>query len=276
MKLKENTIIKSIQKLFIDDRFILILIFTNSLAIFLQGFSNLSKEIILITDIIDSIITLLFGIEVIVKWKALGTKEYFRSHWNKLDFVLIMLAFPALAHWFINVDSGSLSWLLIFRAIRVFKFFRFLKFIPEIDKLAIGIKRALKDSVLVFFGFVLYNFIISVFSCYMFKDLAPEYFANPVQSFYTTFRVFTVEGWYEIPELISERSGTVMAFFSKIYFMLILLTGGILGLSLVNSIFVDAMVSDNNEDLEKKIDRLASQVDEIKRLLQNDRKQDKI
>jgi len=268
MRLK-NKFFQTLKKMFIDDRFILILIFTNSLAIFLQGFSNLSNNFVLFTDVIDSVITFLFGLEVIVKWQTFGAKEYFRSHWNKLDFILIILAIPALAHWFINVESGSLSWLLIFRAIRVFKFFRFLKFIPDIDKLTSGIKRALKDSVLVFFGFVLYNFIISVFSCYLFKNVAPEYFDNPIQSFYTTFRIFTVEGWYEIPEIISARSGTVMSFFSKIYFMLILLTGGILGLSLVNSIFVDAMVSDNNDDLEKKIDKLSFQVDELKELLRH-------
>ena len=33
---------------------------------------------------------------------------------------------------------------------------------------------------------------------------------------------------------------------------MILITGGIFGLSLVNSIFVDAMVADNNDEIEKK------------------------
>jgi voltage-gated sodium channel len=50
---------------------------------------------------------------------------------------------------------------------------------------------------------------------------------------------------------------------TKIYFVLILLTGGIFGLSLVNSIFVDAMVSDNNDELENKIDSLEKKIDNL-------------
>ena len=42
-----------------------------------------------------------------------------------------------------------------------------------------------------------------------------------------------------------------------------MLTGGIFGLSLVNSIFVDAMVSDNNDEIEKKIVILDSKINEI-------------
>jgi len=48
-----------------------------------------------------------------------------------------------------------------------------------------------------------------------------------------------------------------------LYFIFVVLTGGIFGLSLVNSIFVDSMVSDNNDELEKKIDSLDSKIIKI-------------
>ena len=44
------------------------------------------------------------------------------------------------------------------------------------------------------------------------------------------------------------------------YFIFVVFSGGIFGLSLVNSIFVDAMVSDNNDELEKKIDNLETKI----------------
>ena len=47
----------------------------------------------------------------------------------------------------------------------------------------------------------------------------------------------------------------------RIYFVLILILGGIIGLSLVNSIFVDAMVSDNNDELEDKVKQLNDKID---------------
>ena len=46
-------------------------------------------------------------------------------------------------------------------------------------------------------------------------------------------------------------------------FVIILITGGIFGLSLVNSFFVYSMVSENNEELEKKIDNLEKKIDEL-------------
>jgi voltage-gated sodium channel len=40
-------------------------------------------------------------------------------------------------------------------------------------------------------------------------------------------------------------------------------------LSIVNSIFVDAMVSDNNDELEKKIDSIDSKINEIMTKINN-------
>ncbi len=97
----------------------------------------------------------------------------------------------------------------------------------------------------------------------MFNQTAPEYFSNPLVSLYSTFKIFTVEGWYEIPEAITSGLSKTASFFTYLYFIFILLTGGIFGLSLVNSIFVDAMVSDNNDELESKIDRLDEKISKL-------------
>lgn len=112
-------------------------------------------------------------------------------------------------------------------------------------------------------GFLVYNFVISVLSCFFYREIAPDYFANPIVSFYSIFKIFTVEGWYEIPDFISVNSNETIGFFTKIYFVIIVVTGGIFGLSLVNSIFVDAMVSDNNEDLEKQVETLNKKIENL-------------
>jgi len=48
-----------------------------------------------------------------------------------------------------------------------------------------------------------------------------------------------------------------------VYFIFVVISGGIFGLSLVNSIFVDAMVSDNNDELEKKIELIDKKIDKL-------------
>ena len=137
-----------------------------------------------------------------------------------------------------------------------------MKFIPKIEELLNGVQRALKASVFILIGFFLYIFIIGVLSFSLFKNLSPEYFTDPLTSLYSTFKIFTVEGWAEIPDSIIQNA-TGSTFFIYLYFIFILLTGGIFGLSLVNSIFVDAMVSDNNDELEKKVDNLNLKLDKL-------------
>jgi voltage-gated sodium channel len=70
-----------------------------------------------------------------------------------------------------------------------------------------------------------------------------------------------VEGWYEIPDSIVQDGSPVFTFFTRMYFVCILFTGGVIGLSLVNSIFVDTMVSDNTADLEKQVASLQEKID---------------
>ncbi len=252
---------RRIKQLFINDRFILIIIIINTFTIFSEGFKDLDDIYLQAINIIDSVITLLFVLEAIIKISHFKWRPYIASNWNKLDFILIFLSIPSLLILFMDVEAADFSFLLVFRISRVFKFLRFFKFIPGIVHLAQGVKRALKTSVVVLLGFVIYNFIISVLSCYMFKEMSPEYFGDPVTSFYSTFKVFTVEGWYEIPDKMTADIYGIKLFFIKLYFIIILITGGIFGLSIVNSIFVDSMVSDNNDELEKKVEEIKKKID---------------
>lgn len=252
-----------IKNLFLNNRFILILILINTAIIFISGF-DLNGTLIFF-NAIDHIITLLFIVEMVIKIKEYK-KEYFKSTWNVLDFSLVVLSIPSLVVFYAHFIEINLSFLLAFRVFRVFRIFktiRFIKFIPGIEHLLKGIIRALKSSVVALFGFLMYIFITGLLSFYMFRTISPDLFGNPLIALYSTFKVFTVEGWFEIPETIVTNLNNSISFFIYTYFMLILLTGGIIGLSLVNSIFVDAMVSDNNDALEAKIDKLQEKIDTL-------------
>ena len=251
-----------IKRLFLNDKFILVLILLNAIFIFLGGF-QFSESVSFLLAFSDNFITVLFIVEISIKISTYGFKEYLKSNWNKLDFILVLLSIPSLLSFVLDIDLSSMSFLLIFRVLRVFKSFRFIRFVPGIEGLFVGVQRALKASVIVLLGFIIYIFIIGIFSFYLFKSSAPDYFSNPLQSLYSTFRIFTVEGWFEIPEQITTNYNSTKSFFTYLYFIFILLTGGIFGLSLVNSIFVDAMVSDNNDELEKKIDDLNEKVSKL-------------
>ncbi len=257
--LKNENFITRFRNLFLNDFFILGLIAINAIVIFIDEF-DLSIKIL---EYVEALITVLFIVEIFVKTSHLGIRNYFASNWNRFDFLLIVISVPSLATLFYGDDLIETNIFLTLRVLRVFKSFRLIRFMPEVDSFMKSIKRALRASYVIILGFVILIFITALISCSLYKDIAPEYFRNPVVSIYSIFQLFSVEGWYEIPDLIAERSSETTAFFAKFYFSVLLMGGGILGLSLVNSIFVDAMVSDNTDDLEEDVKQLTEKIDSL-------------
>jgi voltage-gated sodium channel len=243
-------------KLFLNEKLILILIIVNSISLFLAGFDYgpLGKEFF---SLIDNLIAGFFICEVIYKFRVFG-RSYLQSNWNRFDVILVLLSLPS---FFASLLAFDLSFLLVFRVLRIFKTLRIFRFLPEADHILEGIRRALKASVFIMIGFIIYIFITGLFSFYVFEKTGSVYFANPLSSLYSMFKVFTIEGWFEIPDDVTQNLSPVSAFFTNVYFIFIVMSGGIFGLSLVNSIFVDAMVSDNNDSLENKIQSLEEKID---------------
>lgn len=258
-----------IKNLFLSDKVILSLISINALIIFLQGFplDTIGAQTHQFCMIVDDIISLLFVVEVIIKSRHYGLKEYLKPAWNKFDVFLILLSLPPLLLYFLpgGLLSTDIGILLIFRVFRVFKFFRFIQFFPQVEPIFNSIRIAMKASFVVLVGFFLCIFIMSILSCYFYQNIAPEYFRDPIVSYYSMFKIFTIEGWNSIPDDIaaSGKIGSIGMFFTKLFFGTILVFGGIIGLSIVNSIFVDAMVSDNNDDLEAQVERLETEVQQL-------------
>jgi len=250
------------KRLLLNEKFIFFIIILNSIIIFIEGFGFSFSDRYWF-EFLDNLFTGIFIFELFAKINEYGFKGYLQSNWNKFDFILIILAMPSLLSLLPNFSFIDLDFLLAFRIMRIFKFFRFIRFIPKIDKIIIGVSRAAKASVLILIAFFIFNFTISIISTFLFRNLSPEHFSNPLISFYSIFKVFTIEGWYEIPDEMTRNTSPLIAFLVRLYFIIILFVGGIFGLSLVNSIFVDAMVSDNNVDLENEIRVLHSKIDKL-------------
>lgn len=245
------------KSIFTSERVVLLVILLNSVILFLQE-GGVHSPII---SIIDALCTIFFFIEMTIKLKQLGFKEYWSSGWNRMDGTLVILSIPSLIAYFVPTHMLDLSILLILRILRVFRIFRLAHIFPNFSATMKGLGRAMKDSLPVFAGFLILILVISLFNCALFKDISPAFFGTPWDSVYSTFRLCTVEGWYEIPDALvaSMPPGGVAGV--RIYFVLILIFGGIIGLSLVNSIFVDAMISDNNDGLEAEVKRLNEKID---------------
>jgi voltage-gated sodium channel len=271
--LKSNSFIKNI---FLNDRIILMLISVNAIIIFFQAFKSDNYDQVL--SYVDDALTFLFIIEMIVKSSHYGWKEYLRSGWNKFDVILILLSIPSLVvHLIPNIDMYvNVSYLLVFRVFRVFKFFRFVQFFPQVEHIFRSAQSALSASFMVLVGFFVVIFIMAILSTFFFQEASPNLFGDPITAYYSTFQVFTVEGWNAIPDALikeavanSKPFSDLAIFFIRMYFIGLFIVGGIFGLSIVNSIFVDAMISDHDEtekqfeDVENKLNLMEEKMDKM-------------
>lgn len=244
----------------LNDRFLLTLILLNAGVIFLQCFYESSVWL----NAIDGVFVVCFLAEIFFKIRAYTFRGYWHNGWNRFDFVVTLISSLACLQWVLPTTGwGSLEFIVALRVFRVFRFFRLLRFIPSIHSIVEGCKRAILASYVIVFAFLLVAFIFSIISCNLFKEVAPEYFRDPLTSFYTIFRLFTVEGWYEIPDTVASRYTCTGALFTKIFFSTLLFLGGIIGMSFVNSIIVDAMVSDNNDEILEKMHLLELKIDQL-------------
>lgn len=257
-----------LRSVFLNDKIILMLICINALVIFLQGFplSVFDAHTQHIFTWIDDIITLCFLMEILLKSNYFGWKEYLKSSWNKVDVLLVAISVPPLLLRFaVHLEASHVNVLLVFRVFRILKFFRFIQYFPQVEHIFRSIREAIRTSFVIFIVFFVFVFIATIFSCFLYQDIAPEYFGDPIVSYYSMFKVFTIEGWNTIPDDMAAKGtmSSIQVFFMRLHFIIALIFGGLIGLSILSSVFVDAMVSDNNDDLEEQVSTLQTTVDNL-------------
>jgi hypothetical protein len=134
--------------------------------------------------------------------------------------------------------------------------------IPEGKKISSKLLKALKGVFFIMVAFIIYSTIISLISVTLFKSSGPSYFNNAFESFFTIFKIFSGDGFSDVVAEIVSNSSLEFGYFTKLYFVMIVFTGSILGLSLINSVFIDQM-SNFDKKGESEINSLENKLDEV-------------
>jgi len=261
------------KNIFHNEKLIFLLIKINIVIIYLHSF-DCFVPYYKIFDVLDIILTILFSLEIIHSIFIVhsGFSSYFKNNWNKLDFISVVLSIPSIFILF-DSDFGILSGFIALRSLRIFKTLRIIEFIPGGKKISKKLFSAFKGVTFILFTFVVFTTVISLISVSLFKKVAPEYFQNAFDSFYTIFKIFSGDGFSDVVTQIQNNSSVSATVFAKLYFVLIVFSGSILGLSLINSVFINEMntiVDEVDENNDKSIENLKTQIE----LLNS--KQDKI
>jgi voltage-gated sodium channel len=264
-----------LKRFFLSERNIMMAILLNAIVIFILYFPGNRENKLLET--IDRFFIYFFVLEAMVKIYVLGRRQYFSQGWNRFDFIIIMGSLPSILVDFFPIPNTSI--LIILRIFRLVRLVRFIRFVPHLDKILAGLGRAVKASFFVLLVLAFLNLLLALFTCHFYADIAPDYFGDPLISSFSIFQMFTVEGWNDIPAEIAANlkangspqgsifSPEIIIGVTRFYFVIVVLVGGVFGLSLANAVFVDEMTMDNTDAIEAKIDSLRQELVELKELL---------
>lgn len=256
-----------LKRFFLSERAMLTAIIINAVVIFALYFPEYRGNWWLLA--IDHAFILFFLTEVIVKLVVLKPKEYFSAAWNRFDFLIVLGSLPVFLEGIFDIPDAA-GLLILLRLFRLIRLVRFLRFIPNIEQVMAGLGRAMKASVFVLAVLVFLNFMLAIITCHFYADMAPQYFGNPLVSIYSIFQLFTLEGWNEIPAAIVSTTDSPMTIgMTRFYFAIVVVLGGIFGMSLANAVFIDEMMMDNNKELEDKVDALTDEIRALRRDLGN-------
>lgn len=239
---------KRIKCLFLCEWFIITLIVINSLLTLYFLYTPIIPTTLIVGDYI---LTLCFVIEMFVKI-SYYKKGFWESTTNIFDCFLITLSTIPII--FNGVLSG-ISMLLLLRVFRLFKFFRIYKLIPNHKRLMLNLKMALRTCIGLILGLCVIFFIASIVFCSLYKEISPEYFGTPIDSLYSVFRLFSIEGWYEMPDEISINLNRHWGLLTKLLFSSFIFISMFIN-AFVTSMFVDEMASDNNVDVLNKLNEI--------------------
>ena len=246
------------------DSVVLTVIVINAVVLFLAEFPDVHANMGVELGWVDYGCLLFFIIEAALKIHVSGSfASYWKNKFNAFDFVIVALSLPLLISPFLPGAWSNVGLFMLLRLGRLFRFARLMRFIPDAERILGDIGRALRASICIFLALIVLNLVLAMGATLLFGHIpiAEEFFGDPFKSMYSLFKVFTIEGWYEIPDRLANAgasSGFVL--WLRLYFTLAVTTGGLLGLSIANAVFVDAMVADNNNELIQEVKKLQAEV----------------
>ena len=192
---------------------------------------------------LDQALLAVFVVEIVLRIVAHGAR-FFRDPWGVFDFIVVAIALvPA---------SGPFA---VLRALRVLRVLRLLTLAPNMRRVVGGLLRAVPGLGSVFGVMTIIFYVGAVIATRLFGERFPEWFGSLGASAYTLFQVMTLESWsMGIARPVMEAHPMAWLFF--VPFILI---ATFTMLNLFIAVIVNAMQSEEMEDVQRGAPRPASQ-----------------
>jgi voltage-gated sodium channel len=215
-------------------RFIIVVILINAAILGLLA-TDLSPETYRLLHIADMACLAIFIAELALKFIVMRT-SMFKDPWNIFDLVVVGIALlPA---------SGPLS---VLRALRVLRLMRLVTVVPSMRRVVTGMFAAIPGGASVAAVLLIMYYVGSIIGVMLFRDVSPQHFGDLGTTFFTLFKMMTLEGWPDIADDVMAKSPNAW-----IFFVIFIIFTTFTTLNLLFGIIVDAMNSTREEEEAKE------------------------
>lgn len=202
---------------------VMVLIVVNAAILGLETVQSMAPWLSLLQGL-DHALLVVFVIELLLRLLAYGLR-FFRDPWSVFDFLVIGIALlPA---------TGPLS---VLRALRVLRAMRLIALVPSMKRVVSALLAAIPGMGSIILLLLLVQYVAAVMATKLFAGVAPEYFGDLGETWFTLFQIMTVEGWSEIA-----RQVMVELPWAWVYFVAYLLLSTFTVLNLFVGVVVSAM-----------------------------------
>jgi len=199
---------------------------------------NVSETALNSLHILDWLITILFIVELSIRFTAEPDKKrFFKNGWNVFDTLVVIISL-------IPVDNSDVA--LLGRMVRIFRVLRMVSFVPELRVLLNSLVKAMPQlGYVVLLMFIIF-YIYAAIGSTLFAAINPGLWGDIGVSLLTLFRVMTFEDWTDV---MYETMETYP--FSWIYFLSFIFFAAFAFLNMVIGIIVNIMEREHAEEQEK-------------------------
>jgi voltage-gated sodium channel len=167
----------------ITQRFIVFVLLLNAITLGLDTAPGVMSEYGELIDTINSVIPVIFVIEVGTRLLARG-RGFFKESWNVFDIIIISISF---------LPSGSAFSAL--RALRILRVLHVISLVPRMRHVVAAMIRSLPQIGSILALLIIISYISAVIVTHLYGVDYPELFGSIGRSMLTLFQLMTLEGW---------------------------------------------------------------------------------
>ena len=172
---------------------------------------DLPASVLTMVSWLDSFITLIFLLELTVRFAGEENKKhFFKNAWNIFDTIIVIASL-------IPVEESDMAF--VGRLLRIFRVLRMVSIIPELRILLNSLLKALPQLGYVMLLMFIIFYIYAAIGSTLFAQINPELWGDISISLLTLFRVMTFEDWTDVMYETMEVYGLSWSYYLSFIFL---------------------------------------------------------